>query len=75
MDTITSKRQAYNKYYYEINKENILKKACEKVKCEFCHRTVIKNNLLSHYKSEICRRKTALLRDLELRRNSDLFTP
>lgn len=64
------KRQNYNKYYYEKNKEDIIKKACEKIQCEFCSRSVIKNNLLSHYKSEICRRKSALLRDLEERRNT-----
>jgi hypothetical protein len=66
----TSKRQNYNKFYYQDNKEAILKKACEKIQCEFCHRTVIKNNIISHYKSEICRRKSALVRALEDRRNN-----
>lgn len=66
----TTKRQDYNKYYYESNKDEILRKACEKIQCEFCHRTVIKNNLLSHYKSDICRRKSALVQALEDRRNN-----
>ena len=65
----TVSRQNYNKYYYEKNKETILQKACEKVECEFCKRKVIKNNLISHYKSDICKRKSELLKDLEERRN------
>ena len=71
MDNITTtKRQNYNKFYYENNKEEILRKACEKIQCEFCHRTVIKNNILSHYRSEICRRKSVLIKDLDERRNN-----
>ena len=70
METPNSTRKNYNKFYYESNKEEILRKACEKIQCEFCHRIVIKNNLLSHYKSEICKRKSVLVRDLEERRNS-----
>jgi hypothetical protein len=62
-------RQNYNKNYYETNKETILKKACEKMECQFCKRTVIKNNLISHYKSDICKRKSELLKTLEERRN------
>lgn len=50
------KRKQYNKVYYSVNKDRILADLCQKVQCEYCGRTVIKNNILTHEKSEICRR-------------------
>ena len=47
----------YNKQYYAKNKTEILRKLSEKIKCEFCDRTVIKNNFHKHQKSDICKRK------------------
>ena len=49
-------RKQYNKVYYSVNKDRILADLCQKVECQFCGRTVIKNNILTHEKSEICRR-------------------
>ena len=49
-------RKEYNKIYYSVNKEKILMDLCKKVQCDFCGRTVIKNNLLNHEQSDICKR-------------------
>ena len=49
-------RKAYNATYYAVNREIILKDLCSKVVCEYCNRTVIKNNILIHERSEICKR-------------------
>jgi hypothetical protein len=49
-------RKAYNKTYYSVNREIILKDLCSRVECEYCGRTVIKNNILTHERSEICKR-------------------
>ena len=51
-------RQQYNKKYYDEHKEEILAKASTKVTCEFCGRSVIKNNIYLHYKLPICKRRT-----------------
>ena len=56
-------RKIYNKTYYEKNKVKIIEKATSKVKCEFCQRSVIHNNILKHYKSEICKRKSKELQE------------
>jgi hypothetical protein len=37
-------RKEYNKKYYETNKSKIIEKATTKIECEFCKRSVIKNN-------------------------------
>ena len=39
-------RKQYNKVYYSVNKDRILADLCQKVQCEYCGRTVIKNNIL-----------------------------
>jgi hypothetical protein len=49
-------RKAYNATYYAVNRELILKDLCSRVECQYCGRTVIKNNILIHEKSEICKR-------------------
>ena len=49
-------RKIYNKTYYSVNREIILKDLCSRVECEYCGRTVIKNNILTHERSEICKR-------------------
>ena len=49
-------RKQYNKIYYSLHRERILSYLCEKVSCEYCGRCVIKNNLVKHQKSEICKR-------------------
>jgi hypothetical protein len=53
----TQKSKEYNKQYYAKNKDEILRKLNSKVQCEFCDRTVIKNNFHKHQKSDICKRK------------------
>lgn len=49
-------RKAYNAKYYAEHKDRIIKAACEKVYCDKCGRSVIKNNIKSHQKSKICER-------------------
>jgi hypothetical protein len=49
-------RKLYNKTYYSVNRELILADLCSKVTCDYCGRTVIKNNILIHEKSDICKR-------------------
>ena len=49
-------RKEYNKKYYQAHKEKIIKSACEKVFCDKCGRSVIKNNIKTHQKSKICAR-------------------
>jgi hypothetical protein len=49
-------RRIYNKTYYSVNRELILKDLCSRVTCDYCGRTVIKNNILIHERSEICKR-------------------
>ena len=49
-------RKEYNKKYYESHKETIIKTACEKIFCDKCGRSVIRNNIKSHQKSKICAR-------------------
>ena len=53
-----AERKVYYKNYYQTNKTIILEKACTKVECEYCHRKVIKNNILKHYSLPICLRKS-----------------
>jgi hypothetical protein len=57
MPMTPEERKEYNKTYYENNKVKIIQKGCEKMKCPFCERIIIKNNLLKHSKLEICQRK------------------
>ena len=49
-------RKLYNKTYYSVNREIILKDLCSRVTCDYCGRIVIKNNILIHERSEICKR-------------------
>ena len=60
-------RRIYNKEYYEKNRNKILQKACSKVKCEFCDRNIILNNLLKHQQSSICKKKSILKFERERR--------
>jgi hypothetical protein len=53
-------RKEYNKNYYSLKKNEILGKACEKIQCEICSRYVIRNNMIKHYKSNLCKNKQAL---------------
>ena len=53
-------RKEYNKNYYSLKKNEILGKACEKIQCEICKRFVIRNNMIKHYKSNLCKNKQAL---------------
>jgi hypothetical protein len=48
-------RKLYNATYYAVNREIILKDLCSRVTCDYCGRTVIKNNILIHERSEICK--------------------
>ena len=66
-------RRQYNAVYYSLHRERILNYLCAKVDCQFCLRTVIKNNLVKHQKSDICHRYRAKI--LELREWVAITTP
>ena len=66
----SEERKNYNKTYYAINKAKILKIACEKVECEFCKRTVIKNNIQKHKASKLCKNTEKQLIDDLKRKNA-----
>ena len=51
------KSKQYNAEYYSKNKAKITSDLCKPCVCQFCGRTVIKNNLQSHYKTKICEKK------------------
>jgi hypothetical protein len=55
----TNERKLYNKEYYTKNKTGIIEKACLKTECEFCKRTVIKNNIIRHQQTNLCKRTQA----------------
>ena len=42
-------RKQYNAVYYSLHRDRILNYLCTKVECQFCTRTVIKNNFLYIY--------------------------
>jgi hypothetical protein len=47
--------QAYQKQYYEKNKEKLLKDLKEKVTCQLCGKQTSKCNLLTHQRSSKCK--------------------
>ncbi len=56
----SEERKMYNKNYYQSHRNEILKVACEKIECEFCKRKVIKNNILKHQKTILCKNQEKL---------------
>lgn len=60
-------RKEYNKKYYASNKVKIIDKACTKVECIFCKRSVIQNSLARHQESDICKRTQQKLLKLQER--------
>jgi len=44
------------RHIIQVNRELILADLCSKVTCDYCGRTVIKNNILIHERSDICKR-------------------
>lgn len=66
----SEERKNYNKTYYQSKRDQILKKACTKIECEHCHRCVIKNNILKHQRSELCKNKQKLYLDNLNRKNN-----
>ena len=65
---ITKTKKEYNSEYYARNRTKILSDLCTPIQCEFCDRIVIKNNLLKHYQSSICKRHSEL-KQLKKKRN------
>ena len=63
----------YNKAYYAKNKETILSKACEKIECPFCKRSVMKNNLPHHKNTPLCARKQEQLLEEQSRNQRALM--
>jgi hypothetical protein len=49
-------RKSYNKEYYSKNKQRILEKSSQKIKCEFCNREIISGNYRRHINTPICER-------------------
>jgi hypothetical protein len=68
-ENIKKTKKEYNSEYYAKNKNKILSDLCTPIQCEFCDRTVIKNNLLKHYDSKICKKFTYLKRMRKSRMN------
>jgi len=68
-ERIKQKRKEKNiincKAYYKEHREEMIKKGCEKVICENCGRTVIKNNIKKHKNYLICQRNGELKREIE----------
>ena len=60
----------YQKRYYIKNKESLNKKLCEPVVCEYCSRTVIKNNIKDHQTRPICFKTQELNKIREQRTNT-----
>lgn len=69
------KRKAYNKEYYQKNRDKILTKALNKTECEFCKKSVIFYNIQKHQQTSICKRKEALLKEQSLRRSGQNTQP
>ena len=63
----------YNKAYYAKNKKTILSKACEKIECPFCKRSVMKNNLPHHKNTPLCARKQEQLLEEQSRNQRALM--
>lgn len=47
-------RKSYNEKYYKENKTKILSDLSEKVKCQFCDKSVSRANLMKHYQTKTC---------------------
>ena len=59
MPMTAEERKAYNKKYYNDNKENLLKKMATKETCDVCGKKVSHQNMLiKHKKSKRCVRAT-----------------
>lgn len=50
----TEERRAYNKQYYEKNREKVLKQVLAKDKCENCGKMVAHQNMKDHRKTAYC---------------------
>ncbi len=55
-------RTEYNKKYYTKNRDNILKKASEKITCKLCNREISKYHRVNHMKSKICQKYQDILK-------------
>jgi hypothetical protein len=53
------------KKYYQENKTQILKKACEKVVCDNCGRKTNSNNLVRHQRTSMCEKYGDIKRRIE----------
>ena len=56
MPMTPEERKLYNQTYYQTNRENALKKACQRVICPCCDRQITKNRLTAHLKTDLCQR-------------------
>jgi len=54
-------RKDYNLTYYLKFREQIIRNACEKLKCENCFRQIARKSMKSHQKTKLCQKQTKLL--------------
>jgi hypothetical protein len=50
----------YHKDYYEKNKEAMLAYGCNKIECPSCGRTVSRNQMIRHKKTNICAKNSLM---------------
>jgi len=50
----TEEKKEYNRFYYETNRDNIIKKGCQVVICEVCKRKISFNGYNRHLKTKLC---------------------
>ena len=53
-----SKSKSYNTKYYAVNREKLLARESEKIKCPNCDRLTTYNFMTKHKKTKICLRNT-----------------
>ena len=58
------KNKLYCKEYYKLNKDKLLEYGCGKVICEKCQREVMRNSMCKHKTSNICKKHSEILHNL-----------
>jgi predicted alpha/beta-fold hydrolase len=56
----SAERKAYNKKYYETNKEKIYSQIFEKVECSLCGKVLCHQNMKKHQKTKQCSKKSVV---------------
>jgi len=45
------------KLYYQKNKQTLIERGCEKMKCEKCEKMISRNYMSIHLKSKLCKKR------------------